>query len=146
MSRAPADGKNFFTGARAAVAPYAKRTRLIGAGMVMPGIEAIALPGHTPGHTGYRITSGEAQLLIWGDIVHMAALQFANPNIAIAFDVDQDQAVATRRRVLDMVSADRLLVAGAHLDFPGHGPCGPATATPIASCRPAGPMICKPHP
>ena len=88
---------------------------------VVAGVTAIAAPGHTPGHTMYRISSGNQSLLIWGDIVHSAPLQFPHPDWAIAFDTDQDLAIATRTKVFDMTATDRLTVAGAHLPFPGIG-------------------------
>jgi glyoxylase-like metal-dependent hydrolase (beta-lactamase superfamily II) len=88
---------------------------------VVAGITAMAAPGHTPGHTMYRISSGNQSLLIWGDIVHSAPLQFPHPEWAIAFDTDQDLAIATRKKVFDMTSTDTLTVAGAHLPFPGIG-------------------------
>ncbi len=88
---------------------------------VTPGIEAVFLPGHTPGHTGYRITSGDDTLLIWGDIVHVAPLQMANPDQFIGFDVTPEQAVETRKKILEEVAAGRTMVAGMHLPFPGFG-------------------------
>ncbi len=122
-ARTPADFQPFFDAARAGIAPYATRTRLLSrAGeMVVPGLTALPLPGHTPGHTGYRVTSNGRDLLIWGDIVHAPALQFARPDWSIAFDVDMDAAIATRLRTMDMAAADRVLIAGMHLDFPGFG-------------------------
>ncbi|WMS41569.1 MBL fold metallo-hydrolase [Acuticoccus sp. MNP-M23] len=87
--------------------------------VVTPGIEAVFLPGHTPGHTGYRVSSGADSLLIWGDIVHVAPLQMANPDQFIGFDVKPEQAVATRKAILEEVAEDRTLVAGMHLPFPG---------------------------
>jgi glyoxylase-like metal-dependent hydrolase (beta-lactamase superfamily II) len=88
---------------------------------VAPGIEAVALPGHTPGQTGYLIADSGEALLIWGDIVHAGVLQLRRPELAIAFDTDQAEAVVTRRRILDRVTSDRLRVAGMHLPFPGVG-------------------------
>ena len=121
-SRAPKDMQPFFVAAQRAVAPYRERLRLIkGEAAVVPGMTALPLPGHTPGHTGFRVASGAEQLLIWGDILHTAALQLAHPDWSIAFDTDATQAVATRKRALDMVAADRVLVAGMHMDFPGFG-------------------------
>jgi glyoxylase-like metal-dependent hydrolase (beta-lactamase superfamily II) len=67
------------------------------------------------------VSSGPDTLLIWGDVVHTPALQFARPEWAIGFDVDQGQAVETRRRVFDQAAADRTLVAGMHISFPGIG-------------------------
>jgi glyoxylase-like metal-dependent hydrolase (beta-lactamase superfamily II) len=79
---------------------------------------AVALPGHTPGHTGWLIASGKESLLIWGDLVHLASVQVARPETSLVFDVDPQAACATRLR---RVAADRLKVAGAHMDFPGFG-------------------------
>lgn len=124
MAGAPDDAKPFFTMARAAVKPYADAGRLMpykADGEILPGLTAVTAPGHTPGHTMVRVSSGSAELLIWSDIVHNAALQFAEPERAIAFDVDQTMAIATRKRVFDMAVTDKVLVAGAHLPFPGVG-------------------------
>ena len=78
-------------------------------------------PGHTPGHSGWLIASGAESLLIWGDIVHMPGVQFPRPGAGMGFDVDGDQAIATRQRIFDMAATDRLAVAGMHLDFPCFG-------------------------
>jgi glyoxylase-like metal-dependent hydrolase (beta-lactamase superfamily II) len=87
----------------------------------LPGITLVPEPGHTPGHSGWLIASGNESLLIWGDIVHMPGIQFRRPDAGITFDVDGAQAIATRRRIMDMAATDRLLVAGMHLDFPCFG-------------------------
>ena len=106
----------------AALAAYRGRTRLISKGEVLPGISAVAAPGHTPGHTGWLIASGGETLLIWGDIVHLQGIQFVYPEAGMSsVDVDSVQASATRRRIMDMAATDRLRVAGMHLDFPGFG-------------------------
>lgn len=107
--------------ARAAVAPYAKRTTRIGDGEFLRGIHAQMSPGHTPGHNTWIIEGGGESLIIWGDTIHMAFLQLARPDIAFIFDVDPAQAVASRRRLLDQVASDRTHIAGMHLDFPGYG-------------------------
>lgn len=85
------------------------------------GLSAVAMPGHTPGHTGYRVSSGVAQALLWADSTAVASLQFAHPDAGIVFDTDSAQGAATRRRVLDMAVADRMLVSGSHMPFPGFG-------------------------
>jgi len=115
---APDDVKPYFAGAQAAVAPYRERLRLFTGTDVAPGIQAYPLPGHTPGHTGYLVGSGDTQLLVWGDIVHVPDVQVRRPEVAMAFDHDPDGAIQTRRRVLDMVAHDRLMVAGMHMHFP----------------------------
>jgi glyoxylase-like metal-dependent hydrolase (beta-lactamase superfamily II) len=109
--------------AKAAVttAPYRRRMRTVRDGEVMPGVSAMLLPGHTPGHTGWLVQSGNDGLLIWGDVVHLASIQVARPDTGLIYDVDPQAACATRRRMFDRVAADRLRVGGAHLDFPGFG-------------------------
>jgi glyoxylase-like metal-dependent hydrolase (beta-lactamase superfamily II) len=107
--------------AAVATAPYRPRMRGVGEGEAMAGVSAVALPGHTPGHTGWLIASGKQSLLIWGDLVHLASVQVARPDTGLVFDVDPQQAGATRRRMFDRVAADKLTVAGAHMDFPGFG-------------------------
>lgn len=106
----------------ATLAAYRGRTRLITTGEVLPGITAVPEPGHTPGHTGWLITSGTETVLIWGDIVHLQGIQFMYPEAGMSsVDVDATQAIITRRRVMDMAAADHLRVAGMHLDFAGFG-------------------------
>lgn len=119
---APDMMRNFAAMARAAIAPYAERTRMLEDGAtVAPGVEVMALPGHTPGHCGLMVTSGDAAVLLWGDIVHIGPIQFARPQVTIPFDVDQPMAAATRARVLDMAATDRLEIAGSHVDYPSFG-------------------------
>lgn len=120
--KAPADFKPFFQMAAAAIKPYAHRLKPIPSnGEIGPGVSAISLPGHTVGHNGFLFASEKQQMLVWGDIVHNAALQFAHPEWTLAFDTDQPQAAAARKRAFDMAAAERLLVAGMHLPFPGLG-------------------------
>ena len=106
---------------RAVTAPYRDRIRRIKDGEVLPGISAMLRPGHTPGHTNWLIQSGGERLVIWGDIVHLAAVQLARPDATLVFDVEPQVARITRERVLDWVAAERLCVAGAHLTYPGLG-------------------------
>jgi len=120
-ARAPDELKIQFDWAKGAFAPYKNRTRLITAGEILPGVEAIALHGHTPGHCGYVVHSGDDTLLIWGDAVHSIAIQAARPEVSFAADVDQDAARETRKRLFDQVATDRLLITGMHLEFPGFG-------------------------
>ncbi|NKE43147.1 MBL fold metallo-hydrolase [Roseomonas frigidaquae] len=114
----PARRQLFFGDARARLAPYRDRTRLFTGGEVFPGVTAVPLPGHTPGHTGFLVASGDASLLIWGDIVHVQELQVPRPEVTMLVDVDPVQAQQTRRRLFDRVAADRQAVAGMHLHFP----------------------------
>jgi glyoxylase-like metal-dependent hydrolase (beta-lactamase superfamily II) len=121
-SQAPDEFKVFFDAARQALDAYKGKTTPFGKdGEVLPGVEAVHLPGHTPGHTGFNLVSGDQSLLIWGDIVHVPALQFGHPDWSISFDVDPDLARATRKKIFDRAKADGLRVAGMHLLFPGVG-------------------------
>ncbi len=119
----PGSDEARFAHARAMIAPYraAGRVRAIASGDAVAGMSIVHLPGHTPGHSGWMLDGGGEALLIWGDVVHMPAVQLAEPGAGTVFDVDGAQAAATRRRTLDMAAADGLLVAGMHLDFPAFG-------------------------
>jgi glyoxylase-like metal-dependent hydrolase (beta-lactamase superfamily II) len=107
-----------FQWAREQMKPYSDRLRLFAGGEVFPGITALPAPGHTPGHTMYLIESAGESVLIWGDIVHVPELQIPRPEITIAFDVNPEDAIASRKRVLDMVTSEKLLIGGMHLHFP----------------------------
>ena len=73
--------------------------------------------GHTPGHTVFESN----KLIFFGDLVHSAALQFADPNICAQFDMDMPKAVQSRRKFFDVAAETKKLVLGAHLPFPGIG-------------------------
>jgi glyoxylase-like metal-dependent hydrolase (beta-lactamase superfamily II) len=107
-----------FLSGREQVAPYKNRTRLFKDGEVFPGVTAVPSLGHTPGHTAYLIASGNDQLMIWGDTVHVPEVQTAFPEAGMAFDTDLAAAAAARKRMFDRVSADGILIAGMHLHFP----------------------------
>jgi glyoxylase-like metal-dependent hydrolase (beta-lactamase superfamily II) len=114
----PRSAKLYFEAGREQVAPYKDRTRLFKDGEVFPGVTAVPSLGHTPGHTAYLIASGNDQLMIWGDTVHVPEVQTAFPEAGMAFDTDLAAAAAARKRMFDRVSADGILIAGMHLHFP----------------------------
>lgn len=107
--------------ARAALVPYLDRLRRVSHGRVLPGIEVISLPGHTPGHSGWLLRSSSDAMLFWGDVVHFTAVQMAYPDVTVRFDIDCDVAADTRRQLLALASAGGIAVAGAHLPYPGFG-------------------------
>jgi glyoxylase-like metal-dependent hydrolase (beta-lactamase superfamily II) len=84
-------------------------------------VEALAAPGHEAGHTCFRIASDGETLLVWGDIVHVPSIQFEQPEITWEFDADQEQARASRLRIISLAADNMYYVAGAHLDSPGVG-------------------------
>ena len=108
-----------FQQAREQTAPYLKRMRTFAKGEVFPGVTALPIPGHTPGHTGYLVESGGERVLIWGDVVHMPEVQVPRPEVSMVVDTDPAGAAASRRRIFDMAASERLLVTGMHLHFPG---------------------------
>lgn len=119
---APETMQNFFILARAVASAFGERVDAFEGNVDLGGgLSTLALPGHTPGHSGVRISDGDDTLLVWGDSTAVAALQFSHPDSGIAFDADGAQAAQTRRRLLDMVATDKLAVAGSHLPFPGVG-------------------------
>jgi len=88
---------------------------------VAPGITAVETAGHTPGHTSFMIASGSSKLFFQADVSIVPDLFLRNPDWQVMFDSEPDKAVVTRRRVYDMASTDKLLVAGYHFPFPGLG-------------------------
>lgn len=115
LSRASERARGNFLIARRVFDGYRDKLRLFDKGEVHPGIRAMPLPGHTDGHTGYVLESHDQGLLVWGDIVHFPHIQIERPGVSIAFDQDPSLAAITRSRLLDMVSSERLLIAGMHL-------------------------------
>ena len=124
-AKAPAPMRPLFGMARNAVAPYAAAGRLhrFGPGdAIAPGVQALATPGHTPGHTSFLFEAGgNERLLVWGDVLHYHAVQFARPQASFEADTDRRQAVRSRLDVLRRSAANGWWVAGAHLPFPGLG-------------------------
>ena len=104
--------------ARASLTPYQGRITRLHGSEAAPGITRVPLPGHTPGHSGYQITSAGESLLIWADVVHVPAIQPARPDLSVRFDADPTQAAATRQAILARAANERLAIAGSHLDFP----------------------------
>ena len=88
---------------------------------LLPGIQSVPLPGHTPGHTGYLLGDESASLFIWGDIVHFPHIQVVQPEVTIAFDSDPVQAAKVRRQTLERVVSDNLSVSGMHFNLPTTG-------------------------
>lgn len=112
-------GKRNFTLVRRTLDAYAHRLHFIDENQIAEGITPILLPGHTPGHTGFLINSGDQCLLIWGDIVHFPHVQSAYPSVSIMFDVDPIQAEETRKKILELAVREKPIVAGMHLAMTG---------------------------
>lgn len=115
LNRASERARGNFLLARNVFDTYRERMHGFTVSDVLPGISAVPLPGHTAGHSGYRIESEDRSLLIWGDIVHFPHIQVVRPDVSIAFDHDPLLSASTRSKLLDVVSSDGLLIAGMHL-------------------------------
>ena len=85
---------------------------------VIPGVIAVGTPGHSPGHTNHIITSGSSKVYVQADLTHAPFLFVRNPGWHPFFDHDPIQAEAMRRKVYDMLVAERMLVQGFHYPFP----------------------------
>jgi glyoxylase-like metal-dependent hydrolase (beta-lactamase superfamily II) len=88
---------------------------------VIPGIKSVPLKGHTPGHTGYEISSGSERLLDIGDMTHSSIISLAKPQWGVQFDSDDAAAKATRAETLKQLASDQELVFSPHFPFPGVG-------------------------
>jgi glyoxylase-like metal-dependent hydrolase (beta-lactamase superfamily II) len=124
MRAAPAETKRFFEASMASLSPYREAGKLNtfdGGADLIPGIQARPAYGHTPGHTMFELESKGEKLLLWGDIVHVAAVQFADPTVTISYDVDRVEAEQEHWRLFDDAAKNRYMIGGAHLPFPGLG-------------------------
>jgi glyoxylase-like metal-dependent hydrolase (beta-lactamase superfamily II) len=123
MSRAPAgrmadmfkNNRRVFDALRRKVTPYGWGKELA------PGILPVATAGHSIGHTSYVVSSGNSTLYVQSDVTNNPDLFARHPDWAASFDQDPNEAVATRRKVYDMLVAEKLLVQGFHYPFPGLG-------------------------
>lgn len=104
------------------VAPHAPKTKMIKAGgEIAPGVHSMGLPGHTPGHIGYRLESKGKQLVIWADACNHYVMSLQRPDWHVVFDMDKEQAGQTRKKLFDMLHKDKLAVIGYHMPFPSVG-------------------------
>jgi glyoxylase-like metal-dependent hydrolase (beta-lactamase superfamily II) len=124
LNVAPADAKRTFQAAKATLTPYlhankfetfARNTQLT------PGIRAEAVFGHTPGHTAYFVESKGNTLVLWGDIVHVTAVQFEYPSVTIAYDSDKTTAAKARQHIFAEAAKNNWIIGGAHIESPGLG-------------------------
>ena len=124
LEKAPAEMKGYFQGAQASLNPYVtsgKFKPFDGNTELVPGIKAVAAHGHTPGHSTYLVESQGQKLVLWGDLMHVAAVQFANPSVTIQFDTDSKAAAVQRKKAYAEAAKQGYLIGSAHLSFPGLG-------------------------
>ncbi len=121
-ARAPQAQRGTFANTARRFAPYRARIRQIADGAeVLPGIRAVAAYGHTPGHTIYHVADGGAQMMFLADLTNRPEVNAMRPDWRIVFDMDGAMATETRRRILDRVSSEGMLVTGYHFPFPARG-------------------------
>ncbi|MBD2069555.1 MBL fold metallo-hydrolase [Leptolyngbya sp. FACHB-671] len=116
--------RRYFDEAVTTVKPYLDAGKLemfSGETTILPGITALPTPGHTPGHSFYVVESRGESIEFCGDILHFGSIQFPNPEITVAYDVDANAAAEQRARQFSRLAESRRLVATAHLPFPGVG-------------------------
>ena len=118
----PEARKTFVVGAQNRLERIEHKIALFDAGTEpLPGIEAVASTGHTPGHTSFLIHRGGEGLLVVGDAITNAVISFERPDWHTGSDQDPSKGADTRRGLLDRLAADRTRIVGFHLPYPGIG-------------------------
>ena len=126
---APKEAAEDFDHAAQALQPYLSTGRFkpfSGDAPLVPGIRPLATHGHTPGHSAYLVESKGQTLLVWGDVMHVAAVQFPDPSATDHYDADPVAGIAQRKKIFADAAEHRYWIAGAHLSFPGLGHLRPA--------------------
>ncbi|HRK17951.1 MAG TPA: MBL fold metallo-hydrolase [Hyphomicrobiaceae bacterium] len=121
-SKLPADRANFVTGAQRNIKTIGDRLTAFKAGAeVAPGVLAVPTYGHTQGHTSFELKTKDGPLVILGDALIHPLISFAHPDWRPGGDHVPEQAVETRKRLLDRLATDKARVLGCHLPTPGLG-------------------------
>ncbi|MEH0885141.1 MBL fold metallo-hydrolase [Enterobacter sp. UNJFSC 003] len=116
--------QNYFDVAHKTLKPYLDAGKVMpfsGTSELLPGITGTVHPGHTPGSAFYTLESKGEKITFVGDIIHVAAVQFPQPNVTITYDEDQDGAASVRNQAFADFAKNRDLIAAPHLAFPGIG-------------------------
>lgn len=121
LTKIPESRHTFVAGAQRRFAALDGKVRFLkGGDEVLPGIEAVSTPGHTPGHLSFMI-HGSEPVMVLGDAISSSVLSFARPAWPMASDQNPERAVKTRLALLDRLAADRARVIGYHFPHPGAG-------------------------
>jgi glyoxylase-like metal-dependent hydrolase (beta-lactamase superfamily II) len=117
----PAERAGFVTGARRNYAAIKSRIKMVkGGDEIVSGMGVVDTPGHTQGHISLALAGGDG-LIVGGDVLTHPLISFRHPEWKPIADHVPDQAVATRRKLLDRLAADRSKLIGFHLPYPGVG-------------------------
>lgn len=104
------------------VVPVADKMSFLGdGGSVASGITGVGAFGHTPGHMAYHIESDGKRLLLFADACNHYVVSMEKPDWHVRFDMDKEGAAATRKKLLGMIAADKIMAAGYHMPFPAVG-------------------------
>ena len=121
---APKELKAYFEQAILKMSPYVKAGKVSTFAFgkeLFPGVFPIASPGHTPGHSLYKVSSKAESILFWGDLMHSAPVQFAKPDVTIIYDINPKEAADERKKAFADAAKNKYWVASDHLSFPGIG-------------------------
>ena len=122
LDKASAEAKGNFQGPINAVSGYAGKVKPFeGNTELVPGVRSTSSYGHTPGHTTYVVESKGQKLVLIGDLMHNAAVQFPDPGVTIQFDSDSKAALAQRKAAFAEAAKQGYWMGAAHLPFPGVG-------------------------
>ncbi len=122
MSRSPESMKGIFTAVRRVFEPVKSQVVQYEAGKeIIPGLTSVAAFGHTPGHMAYVVSSGSAKHILMSDTTNHPALFVRRPEWSAIFDMDAEQAITSRRRMLDMAVTEGAGVSFYHAPFPATG-------------------------
>jgi glyoxylase-like metal-dependent hydrolase (beta-lactamase superfamily II) len=114
--------KDFVVHARKSLLPVRDRLVFFKDGQeFLPGIQAMAAPGHTLGHHIFMVTSEGKSFAFLGDLSHHAVLLLEKPRMEFSYDTDPKQAAATRVKMLDMLAANKIAVMSYHFAWPSYG-------------------------
>jgi glyoxylase-like metal-dependent hydrolase (beta-lactamase superfamily II) len=117
----PAERAGFVTGARRNYAAIKERVKMFKAGdEIVTGVQIVSTLGHTQGHVSVALRGGDG-LIVGGDVLTHPLISFMHPEWKPAADHVPDQAVETRKKLLDRLATDRSKLIGYHLPYPGLG-------------------------
>ncbi len=122
LAAMPEERKTFAVGAQSRLEAIEDRLETFTAGSeVVPGVEAVATRGHTPGHTSFMIHGDNDAVLVVGDAITNVVVSFAQPGWHSGSDQDPEAGAATRIALLDRLAGDKARIIGYHLPHPGRG-------------------------
>ena len=118
----PKKNKDFVAHARKNLLPYKDRIVFIKDGQeIVPGVTAIATPGHTVGHMVFMLNSDGKQACFVGDLTHHQILLVERPRLEFAYDTDPKQSAQTRVKMLELFAKDKIPIIAYHFPWPGMG-------------------------